>query len=102
MQLEEIRACVTQGAFWVTDHAITEGFKDGITVADMVRAVETGKIIERYPEGHRCLVFGRNDHGLPVHVVIDFSGKSFVDIITAYVPQRDQWIRDQVRKRRRR
>lgn len=100
MEIEEIRACLRRGAFFVTDHAILEGFKEGITVADMIHVLETGKVIERYPKRHRCLVFGRRGDRIPVHVVIDFYAKSSVDIVTTYVPQRQQWIKGQVRKRR--
>lgn len=102
MEIKEIRACLERGAFSGTDHALTEGFKDGITAADMVKVVQTGKIIERYPERHRCLVFGRNSDGIPVHVVPDFRSRQSVDIVTAYIPQKDQWIRSQVRKKRKR
>lgn len=101
MEIEEIRALVEKGAYWVTDHALLEGFKEGIDVADMLRVVRTGKIIERYPVRHRCLMYGRNADGIPVHVVIDFRAKRAIEIITTYIPQRDQWIRSQVRKRKR-
>ena len=101
-KIEEIRALIQQGSFSVTDHAITEGFKDGITVSDMVSVVMRGKIIERYPRRHRCLVFGRSADGLPVHVVVEFRPWRTVDIVTTYIPERDRWIKGQVRKKRKR
>ncbi len=100
MEIEEIRALMQKGAFAVTDHALTEGFKDGITVADMMRVVQTGRIIERYPKRQRCLVFGRNASGLPIHVVVEFRAGQTVDIVTTYIPQRNRWIKSRVRKRR--
>jgi hypothetical protein len=102
MELEEIRACLERGSFSVTDHALTEGFKDGITVADMMRAVQTGKNIDRYPERHRCLILGQTVNGIPIHVVVDFRSRHTVDIITTYIPQKDQWIKSQIRKRKKR
>ena len=96
-KIEQIRSLIRQGAFSVTEHAITEGFHDGIAVSDMVRVIMTGMIIEDYPKRHRCLVFGRNTDGLPVHVVVEF--KQAVDIVTTYIPQRDKWIKSRVRKR---
>ena len=102
MEIEEIRALMQRGAFSVTDHALTEGFKDGITVADMVWAVMTGRIIERYPKRQRFLVFGRNANGLPIHVVVEFRAGQAVDFVTTYIPKRDQWIKGQARKRRKR
>jgi len=98
-KIEGIRSLIRQGAFSVTEHAITEGFKDGIAVSDMVRVVMTGMIVEDYPKRHRCLVFGRNADGLPVHVVVEFSDKRTVDIVTTYIPQREKWIKRRVRKR---
>lgn len=47
VEIDAIRACIRRGNFFVTDHALTEGFKDGISVADMLHVIETGKIIER-------------------------------------------------------
>src|SRR6266571_1494214 len=102
IKIEEMRALIQQGAYSITDHALTEGFKDGITVGDMIGVVMKGKIIERYPERHRCLVFGRDVDGLPIHVVVEFRSKQTVDIITTYIPHRDQWIKGRVRKKRKR
>ena len=102
MEIEEIRALIQEGAFSVTDHALTEGFKDGITVADMMWVVMTGRIIERYPKRQRCLVFGRSVHGLPIHIVVEFRSRQTVDLVTTYIPERDRWIKGQVRKRRKR
>ncbi len=100
MRIDQVRNLIRNGHYAVTDHAITEGLKDGLTVGDMVQALLNGKIIERYPERHRYLIFGSTTLGLPIHVVIDFSTKFIVDIITAYIPQGDQWIKSQVRKRK--
>lgn len=97
-----MRACLRRGAVSVTDHAMLEGFKEGITVADMLRVVATGKIIERYPERRRCLVFGHRADGIPIHIVIDFRAKSSFDIVTTYIPQKQQWIKGRMRKRKKR
>jgi Domain of unknown function (DUF4258) len=102
MEIDAIRALIRKDNFSVTDHALTEGFKDGISVADMLQAILTGKIIERYPGRKRCLVYGHNTAAIPVHVVIDFSAGRSVDIVTTYVPQRNEWIKSQVRKKRKR
>ncbi|MDH5669753.1 MAG: DUF4258 domain-containing protein [Nitrospira sp.] len=102
MEIDAIRTSVLKGNFFVTDHAITEGFKDGISVGDMLHVIRTGKIIERYVERKRCLIYGRNADAIPVHVVVDCRESRFIDIVTTYVPQRDQWIKNQVRKKRKR
>ena len=102
MEIEEIRATIQRGAYFVTDHAISEGFKEGISVADMLEAIAKGKVIERYRERERCLVYGRRNDGLPIHVVIDFAPRTSLEIVTTYIPQRQQWIKDQRRKKRKR
>jgi hypothetical protein len=102
MEIDGIRAFIQKGNFYVTDHALTEGFKDGISVADMLHVIQTGKIIERYIDRGRCLIYGRNADEIPVHVVVDFSAGRSVDIVTTYIPQRDQWTRSQIRKKRKR
>ena len=99
MEINAIRASIRKGSFFVTDHALTEGFKDGISVADMLKVIQPGKIIERYPGRRRCLVYEYSTAAIPVHVVVDFSAGQLVDIVTTYVPQRDQWIKSQVRKK---
>ncbi len=99
MEIDAIRAAIQNGNFFITDHALTEGFKDGISVADMLDVIRTGTIIERYPERQRCLIHGRNTDAIPVHVVIDFNARKAVDIVTTYIPQRDQWIKGHVRKK---
>jgi hypothetical protein len=43
MEVDAIRESIQKGNFFVTDHAITEGFKDGISVADMVHAFRLGR-----------------------------------------------------------
>ena len=102
MEIDAIRTCIGMGNFFVTDHALVEGFKDGISVADMLHAIQTGKVIERYPVRQRCLVYGRSADAVPIHVVVDFAIERFLDIVTTYIPQRDQWIKGQVRKKRKR
>lgn len=102
MEIDAIRTCIRMGSFFVTDHALIEGFKDGISVADMLHVIQTGKVIERYLVRQRCLIYGRNADAIPVHVVVDFGTERSVDIVTTYIPQRDQWIKGQVRKKRKR
>lgn len=100
MEIDQIRRLIRKGHFSVVGHAITEGLKDGITVTHMLQAIYSGKIIERYPKRGRCLISGLNASGIPIHVVVDFSARYAVDIITTYVPQGDQWIKSQLRKPR--
>ena len=102
MEIDAIRTSISKGNFFVTDHALTEGFKDGISVADILHVIQTGKIIEQYPDRKRYLIYGHSADATPVHVVVDFSAGRSLDIVTTYVPQRDQWVKIQIRKKRKR
>jgi hypothetical protein len=54
-----------------TDHARIEMAKDDIYVSEVLKALENGKIIERYPDDRpfpSCLLYGKaNDK--PIHIV---------------------------------
>lgn len=99
MEIEQIRAKVRAGNFTITDHAIIESFKDGISVNDILYCIEYGKVIEEYPERKRCLIFSMLNFDIPLHVVVDYSWEEEIDIITAYIPDSKLWTNFQIRKR---
>ena len=63
--------------------------------------IETGEAIEDYPgdaRGHSCLLLGYGDGGRAIHVVCA-PKEDFLAVITAYLPDEDQWSEDfRVRK----
>lgn len=98
MDISTIRKKIKTGDFNIVDHALTEAFKDGISVNDIIYCINNGKIIETYPERKRCLVFSMINFDIPLHVVIDYSSEA-IDIITAYIPDNKIWKNFQIRKR---
>lgn len=50
MDIQKIRNKVNAGQFSITDHALIEAFKDGISVNDIISCITNGKIIEEYPD----------------------------------------------------
>jgi hypothetical protein len=64
-----------------------------ITTGEVRAVVETGDVIEHYPEdarGHSCLMLGLGRAQRHIHVVC--SPKSdFLAIVTAYVPSPTEW-----------
>jgi hypothetical protein len=67
-----------------------------ITTAEVRSAIENGQIIEDYPEdsrGHSCLVLGKGYNGRPVHVVCSPKDE-FLAVITAYIPDPNEWSKD--------
>lgn len=99
MDIEAIRKKIKSGNFSILDHAITEAFKDGISIQDILYCIKYGKIIENYPERKRCLIFCILNFDIPLHVVVDYSWKDEIDIITTYIPDSAKWINFQIRKK---
>lgn len=83
-------------------HAITESFKDGLSVSDLLYVVLYGEIIEEYPDRQRCLIYAMCPNSIPVHVVVDYSWQDEIQIVTAYIPDDREWISFRVRRKRRR
>jgi hypothetical protein len=54
MEIDAIRESIRKGTFYVTDHVITEGFKDGISVADKVTPVVKSGRHEVQPHTADC------------------------------------------------
>ena len=100
MTIERIRSYIRAGHFSVLDHAILEGFKDGVLISDIIACLLRGKIIEQYPERKRCLVLGKISDGMPVHVVVDYSWKKSIDIVTVYIPSKKEWVNYKTRKKK--
>ncbi len=64
-----------------------------IKVSDVKNVVQNGEVIEDYPEdsrGHSCLILGIGENGRKIHVVCS-PKKEFLAIITAYLPNPNQW-----------
>jgi hypothetical protein len=76
-------------------HAIRQmsRFDRMITVQEVRRVVMRGEIIEDYPNdvrGHSCLLLGAGHLGRSVHVVCS-PKPGFLAVITAYLPEADEW-----------
>jgi len=67
-----------------------------ITPSEVKRVIEKGNVIEDYPEdarGHSCLLLGFGDENRPVHVVCAPKDE-YLAIITAYLPDVNEWTPD--------
>lgn len=63
--------------------------------------VMTGELVEDYPQdsrGHSCLLLGFGEAGRAVHVVCS-PKTDYLAIITAYLPDTDQWLLDYRRRK---
>lgn len=64
-----------------------------ITSEEVCAVVETGEVIEDYPNdprGHSCVVLGQVEGGRVIHVVCS-PKEDYLAIITAYVPSKEDW-----------
>ena len=75
-------------------HALERASERGIQPLDVKEALLSGNIIEDYPDdqrGHSCLVCGKTLLGHYLHVVCGLFD-DIVWIVTAYEPEREDWI----------
>jgi hypothetical protein len=67
-----------------------------ISTADIRRVIFEGQVIEDYPEdarGHSCLMLGFDENRRAIHVVCS-PKDDYLAIITAYLPDEDEWSTD--------
>lgn len=72
-----------------------------ITPQEVERVVMTGELVEDSPRdsrGHSCLLLGFGETGRAIHVVCS-PKTDYLAIITAYLPDIDQWSPDYRRRR---
>jgi hypothetical protein len=67
-----------------------------ITTSEIHRVIETGEVIEDYPEdvrGRSCLILGFGDDTRPIHIVCSPKDE-YLALITAYLPDEEEWSDD--------
>ncbi len=72
-----------------------------VTPQEVEKVVMTGELVEDYPDdsrGHSCLLLGFGDTGRAIHVVCSPKAE-YLAVITAYLPDTDQWSADYRRRR---
>lgn len=102
-KIELIRQLVVEKGYRMTGHASVEAEKDGISPADIRYVIFNGRIIEEYPERNypnidTYLIYAKLSTNVPVHIVVDVVVEQAVVIVTAYIPDRKQWVASQKRK----
>ena len=72
-----------------------------ITPREVEKVVMTGDLVEDYPHdsrGKNCLLLGFGDSDRAIHVVCS-PKEDYLAVITAYLPDPDQWSSDYRRRR---
>ncbi len=95
--IELVRASAAKRILFLP-HAIRQMSRPDrlISTADIRRVIFEGDIIEDYPEdarGHSCLMLGFGDDSRAIHVVCSPKDE-YLAIITAYLPDEDDWSED--------
>jgi len=105
VDIESIRKRVRDGNYLAKDHAIQHALKEGFERKHMVEAVLNGTIIEEYPDDQRALICGRaalfENVAIYLHVVCEYTDPVYVEFVTAYIPDENQWERPNFMRRKR-
>ncbi|GBU21813.1 hypothetical protein R80B4_01713 [Fibrobacteres bacterium R8-0-B4] len=102
MDITDIAGLCRAGALRWTSHALGRMFQRGIGTDDVKNVLVNGEIIERYPSDYpfpSCLMLGRTKAGESLHVVCGSNGAELW-LITAYLPDRNEWSEDCRRRRK--
>lgn len=95
MTLQKIRRLIELGKYSIRPHTIQHGLKEGFMMDHVIEAIMNGKEIEQYPDRSRVLIYGRplltGRVRLDLHVVCDYSDPTEIDIVTAYIPDPEEW-----------
>src|SRR5437867_2816698 len=101
--LETIRQRVREGHYLVKSHAVVHALKEGFERRHMVEAVLGGTIIEDYPDAKRALLCGRSmltpGTEIYLHVVCEYADPVYIEFVTAYIPDQEQWESPPFRRR---
>lgn len=94
---EYLRDAVRRQRYEVSRHAQLESRNNGLSLADVERALLSGEIIESNPENPRgptYLVGGYAASGKPVHVVVGLLPAGWARVMAVYVPSAEKWESD--------
>lgn len=96
VSVTDLRSICKRGAIRWTAHVLKRLMLRNITQDEVLQAIETGEIIEQYPEDYpfpSCLLLGMTIAGRYLHVVCG-RGEQELWMITAYEPDPDEWESD--------
>ena len=97
MQIGQIRRLIKAKQYSISKHAFAEAFKDGFSVKDILLAINTGEIIEEYADRNRVLVYAKLGKR-QTHVVVDYSSRTWLWIVTVYEPDVTEWKSGKIRR----
>ena len=106
MDIEIIRQRVRDGHYLIKSHTVVHALKEGFEGEHMVEAVLGGTIIEDYADDKRTLLCGKKSMSpnadIYLHVVCEYAAPAYVEFVTAYIPDQEEWEGPPFRRRDRR
>lgn len=95
--LSLVRAAAARGILFLP-HAVRQMSHPDrlVTTSEIHRVIESGEVIEDYPEdmrGHSCLMLGKGFDNRPIHIVCSPKDE-YLALITAYLPDAEEWSDD--------
>ncbi len=103
MDIEIIRQRIREERYLVKSHAIIHALKEGFDRKHMVEAVLDGTIIQDYISDQRALICGRvslsRNVDIYLHVVCEYADTAYVEFVTAYIPDEQEWESPPFRRR---
>jgi hypothetical protein len=93
--IARIQAKFAREAFEFSLHATDQTILRGISVNEIREAIQTGEIIEDYPDdkyGPSCLILGFTDAGRALHIQCSYPRRPLIKIVTVYEPAQSEWI----------
>jgi len=104
VDLETIRERIRQGYYLIKGHAVRHALKEGFERTHMVEAILEGSIIEEYPDAQRVLICGKTTLAkttdIYLHVVCEYADALYVEFVTAYIPDEQEWEQPPLRRRK--
>jgi len=103
VDIEVIRQRVRDDQYLIKSHAIVHALKEGFDRRHMVEAVLGGTIIEDYADDKRALLCGKTSMSpsadIYLHVVCEYEDPFYVEFVTAYIPDEQEWESPPFRRR---
>ena len=102
ISIEKIKSLIIDDRIKWSNHILTRMLQRGIRVIDILFCVSGGEIIEYYPDEYPFpsgLILGYSDAGIGIHVCCAL-GQDYIWMITAYYPDKNEWLDDLQTRRR--
>ncbi|MDO8444700.1 MAG: DUF4258 domain-containing protein [Deltaproteobacteria bacterium] len=99
MKMKDIQHKIRSGDYTFSDHAVKRMIKRDILRHEVEEAIFQGEVIEEYPDDKyspSCLLYGKTNDGRDLHIQV--STPPSVVIITAYEPDKEEWINCRIRR----